>query len=87
MQVQEFNIGFTFKGRRVEASCQRFKPQEETMVRVLVENGEQYGQLFMFYEWESEGKIGLFAFTPSGFDTQLATAIAKRLKRESVLFT
>jgi hypothetical protein len=81
MKVSTFDFSFTFKGKKLHATCQKMKIHKYPQIRVAIESEKGKADVYIFYEI-NEPKSKFFWFNLIGIKQDIATTIAKKLERK-----
>jgi len=80
MAVTEFDFSFTYREKKVKASCQKFQVHNYPQLRVAVPKGKGNVDIFIFYEINDPMRK-FFWFPLPGMREPYAKAIARGLKK------
>ena len=75
---------FDFKGRKINATCLKFKPVNKVMYRVFIAGTKEEDEVFVFYENLEKKTLEWFAMPDKGKEEKVKV-IAATL--ESIIFT
>ena len=78
MNASTFEFSFTFQGKKMYATCQKFEVHNYSQIRVAIQKESQGEEVFIFYEINSP-KQKYFWFELTVIKEEIAKTISKKL--------